>query len=384
MSHAKAKPAPAPIPAVDLQAQYRRLKPAIDRRIQRVLEHGRFVLGPEVAEFEEALARYAGARHCVGVSSGTDALMIAMMAERIGRGDAVFMPAYSFRATAEVPVRLGATPVFVDIEPGTLNIDAGDLERRIELVKREGRLNPRAIVAVDLFGLPAAYEALAPVAERSGLSLLADAAQSFGARLGNRQVGSLAPTTAVSFYPSKPLGGYGDGGALLTDDAERAAKFRALRQHGAGPDRIEVLAIGINGRLDTLQAAVLLAKLEAFGDELRQRQRVADAYDRHFTGRIETQSRPKGRASALAQYAILIEDRDRVKATLAADGIGSAIYYHRPLHLEPPLLRFGPGPGALPVAEATAKRNLCLPMHADLDDSQIDRVAEAVLAAVKP
>ncbi len=384
MSPARLKPAPTPIPAVDLKAQYARLKPAIDRRIQRVLEHGRFVLGPEVAELESALADFAGAKHCVGVSSGTDALMIAMMADGIGPGDAVFMPAYTFRATGEVPLRLGAAPVFVDIAPDTLNIAAEDLERRIQEVRTEGRLRPRSIVAVDLFGLPADYDALAAIAERNGMTLIADAAQSFGGRLGNRRVGTLAPTTAVSFYPSKPLGGYGDGGALLTDDHERAALYRALRQHGAGPDRIEVLAVGINGRLDTLQAAVLLAKLEVFAEELQARERIADAYQARLARHVGTQSRPQGSASAWAQYAILVDERDRVKERLAASGIGSAIYYHRPLHLERPFVGFGRGPGSLPVAEATALRNLCLPMHADLDEPAVERIAEAVLDAIEP
>jgi dTDP-4-amino-4,6-dideoxygalactose transaminase len=374
---------PSPfVPVVDLAAQQARLRPALERRIRRVLDHGRYVLGPEVAELEAALAGFAGAALAVGVSSGTDALTIALMDIGVGPGDAVFVPSYTFRATAEVPVRLGATPVFVDIAADTFNIDVDLLIAAIARVRRDGCLKPRAVIAVDLFGLPAPYDRLAGVAEAEGLFLLADAAQSFGASLDNRRVGTLAPVTAVSFYPSKPLGAYGDGGALLTDDAERARRFRALRQHGAGPDRIEVLSIGVNGRLDTLQAAVLLAKLDVFADELEARERVARRYDRALAGRVGLPSRPTAARSAWAQYAILVDDRDGVKERLAAAGIGSAIYYHRPVHLEPPFLAFGGGPGSQPAAEAAARRNLCLPMHAYLDDATVDRVAAAVLVAL--
>ncbi len=273
-----------------------------------MLAHCQFILGPEVAELETELARFCGARHCVAVSSGTDAIQIAFMAEGIGRGDAVFLPAFTYTATAEVPLVLGATPVFVDVDPRTFQIDPAHLERRIAEVRREGRLRPRALIGVDLFGQPADWPALSAIAEREGLFTLDDLAQSFGCTLHGRPLGAAADATATSFFPSKPLGGYGDGGALLTESDERAALYRSLRTHGEGTSRYEVLHTGMNGRLDSMQAAVLLAKLTVFGDELAARERVARYYDSRLGNAVVTPARVPDSTSAWAIYAILLRD----------------------------------------------------------------------------
>ncbi len=372
-----------PVTFLDLKAQQRRIGPALRARLEAVLAHCQFVLGPEVAELEARLAAYAGAAHCVAVSSGTDALQIAMMAEGIGRGHAVFLPAFTYTATAEVPLVLGATPVFVDTDPRTFQIDPDDLARRIASVRAEGVLRPRAIVGVDLFGQPAPWPALRAIAEREDLYLLDDCAQSFGASLSGRKLGTQGDATAISFFPSKPLGGYGDGGALLTDSAERAALFRSLRTHGEGTTRYEVLRTGMNGRLDTLQAAILLAKLDVFDEELATRARLADLYDAALAGRVTTPARVPDSTSAWAVYSILLEDeaaRDRVAAALRQGGVPTAIYYPRPLHHQPAYAPHHRG-SALPVAENLATRILALPLHPDLGEAQARRVAEAVLQA---
>src|ERR1700723_830343 len=263
------------VPFLDLPAQQARIKDELRRRIDAVLAHCQFVLGPEVAELERELAQFCGAKHCVSVSSGTDALQIAMMAEHIGRGDAVFLPAFTYTATAEVPLLLGATPVFVDVDPRTFQIDLGSLEARIADVKRNARLTPRAVIGVDLFGQPADWPGIRAIATVEKLFTLDDCAQSFGATLGSERLGRAADATATSFFPSKPLGAYGDGGALFTESAERAALYRSLRTHGEGTTRYEVLRTGMNGRLDSIQAAVLLAKLAVFPEELEAPERTA-------------------------------------------------------------------------------------------------------------
>ncbi len=368
---------------LDLKAQQRRIEPALRARLEAVLAHCQFVLGPEVGELEERLAAYAGAAHCVSVSSGTDALQIAMMAEEIGRGHAVFLPAFTYTATAEVPLVLGATPVFVDVDPATFQIDPADLERRIASVRAEGVLRPRAIVGVDLFGQPAPWPALREVAEREGLFLLDDCAQSFGASLSGRKLGAEADATAISFFPSKPLGGYGDGGALLTESAERASLYRSLRTHGEGTTRYEVLRTGMNGRLDTLQAAVLLAKLDVFDEELAARERSARIYDAALSNHVHVPARVADSTSAWAIYAILLPDeaaRGHVQTALRAAGVPSAIYYPRPLHHQPAYAPHHRG-SALPVAEDLATRILALPIHPDLTEAQARRVAEVVVHA---
>ncbi len=372
------------IPFVDLKAQQARIAPELRRRLDGVLAHCQFILGPEVAELEAELARFAGARHCVAVSSGTDAIQIAFMAEGIGPGDAVFLPAFTYTATAEVPLVLGAVPVFVDVDPRTFQIDPVHLERRIADVRRQGRLRPRALIGVDLFGQPADWPALSAIAEREGLFTLDDLAQSFGCTLHGRPLGAMADATATSFFPSKPLGGYGDGGGLFTESDERAALYRSLRTHGEGMSRYEVLHTGMNGRLDSLQAAVLLAKLTVFEDELTSRERVARYYDTRLGNAVATPARVPDSTSSWAIYAILLRDgamRQHVQASLRADGIPTAIYYPRPLHMQPAYSHHHDGT-RLSVSEDLAERILALPIHPYLSEIDMVHVCDRVLAAV--
>ena len=373
-----------PIPFLDLKAQQARLADTLRPRLDAVLAHCQFVMGPEVAELEDRLAAYCGARHCVGVSSGTDALQIAMMAEGIGRGDAVFLPAFTYTATAEVPLVLGATPVFVDVDPRTFQMDPAHLEARIAAVQGAGRLRPRAIVGVDLFGQPADWPALNRIAAAHGLFTLDDLAQSFGASLHGRKLGTQAMATATSFFPSKPLGAYGDGGALFTDDADRAALYRSLRSHGEGTTRYEVLRTGMNGRLDTMQAAILLAKLDVFEAELATRERIARTYDRRLGNLVAIPARVPDSTSAWAIYAVLLDSeaaRTRVQAALKERGVPTAVYYPRPLHRQPAYAGAHDGT-ALPVSEDLATRIMALPIHPDLTDDQVERVCDAMQAAL--
>ena len=374
----------APIPFLDLKAQQARIATDLRRRLDAVLAHCQFVLGPEVAELETALAKFCGAKHCVSVSSGTDALQIALMAEGIGRGEAVFLPAFTYTATAEVPLVLGATPFFVDVDPRTFQMDPAHLSRRIAETRAAGKLNPRALIGVDLFGQPADWPALSRIAAREKLFTLDDLAQSFGGSLHGKMLGTQADATATSFFPSKPLGAYGDGGALFTESDERAALFRSLRTHGEGTTRYEVLRTGMNGRLDSMQAAVLLSKLTVFPEELRAREKIAQYYDRRLGNAVATPARVPDSTSAWAIYAILLKngaDRETVQAKLRADGVPTAIYYPRPLHLQPAYRDAHDG-AALPVSEDLATRILALPIHPDLDDVAVERICDAVLAAV--
>lgn len=379
-----------PIGLFDMQAQQRLIRAEIDRRIAAVLDSGRFVQGPEVTELEQRLAAWSGAAHCVGVSSGTDALQIAMMAEGVGRGDAVFLPAFTYTATAEVPLVLGATPVFVDVDPATFNIDLADLERRIALVEQEGRLRPRAVVGVDLYGLPADWPAIEATCKARGMFALDDAAQAFGGALHGRRLGTWGHATALSFYPTKTLGCYGDGGALLTDDADRAELYRSLRTHGEGRARYEVLRTGMNGRLDTLQAAVLLAKLPLLEDEMAARRRIAGQYAARLAGRVGIPREAPGQESAWGLYTITLPDaaaRARVQAGMQAAGVPSAIYYPKPLHHQPAYAAqhaasIAGGPPPLAVSESLCEQVLSLPMHPYLDEAQVARVCEALLSAL--
>ena len=370
-----------PIPFIDLKAQQARIAVDLRARIDRVLAHCQFILGPEVAELEQALAAFCGAAHCVTISSGTDALQIAMMAEGIGRGDAVFLPAFTYTATAEVPLVLGATPVFVDVDPRTFQIDPAHLAARIAQVKAAGVLRPRMLVAVDLFGQPADWPALSAIAAQEGLFTLDDCAQSFGASQHGKRLGSQADATMASFFPSKSLGAYGDGGALFTQSAERAALYRSLRTHGEGTTRYEVLRTGMNGRMDTFQAAVLLSKLTVFEDELALRERIAATYDSRIGNAVVTPARVPDSTSAWAVYSILTRDagaRDALQAALKAEGVPSAIYYPRPLHLQPAYQAHHDGT-PLPVSEDLAQRIMALPIHPDLSDADIDRICTAVV-----
>src|SRR3984957_6172102 len=378
-----ATPAP-PLHFIDLKAQQARIAADLRRRLDAVLAHCQFILGPEIAELEGQLAALGGAKHCVAVSSGTDALQIAMMAEGIGRGDAVFLPAFTYTATAEVPLVLGATPVFVDVDPRTFQIDPIHLAHRVAEVRREGRLRPRALIGVDLFGQPADWPALAAIAQRERLFTLDDLAQSFGCTLHGRPLGAAADATATSFFPSKPLGGYGDGGALLTESDERAALYRSLRTHGEGTSRYEVLHTGMNGRLDSMQAAVLLAKLTVVADELAIRERIARYYDSRLGNAVTTPARVPDSTSAWAIYAILLRDaaaRDHVQASLRANGVPTAIYYPRPLHLQPAYREHHDGV-RLPVSEDLAHRILALPIHPDLTEGDMAHICDSICAAL--
>jgi UDP-2-acetamido-2-deoxy-ribo-hexuluronate aminotransferase len=368
-----------------MKAQQALIRAEIDAGIARILEHGRFIQGPEVDALEAKLAEFCAAGECVGVSSGTDALQIALMAEGIGPGDAVFLPAFTYTATAEVPLLLGATPVFVDVEPASFNLDLADLERRIALVAQEGRLRPRAVIGVDLYGLPADWPAIEALCARHGMFALDDAAQAFGARLEGRRLGGFAHATACSFYPTKTLGCYGDGGAIVTDDAARAELYRSLRTHGEGKSRYEVLRTGMNGRLDSIQAAILLAKLPLLEGELKARAEAAAWYEAALGNRVVTPKGVKGAESAWGIYTILLDDaaaRSRVQAAMQAAGVPSAIYYPKPLHLQPAYAAAHGDAAPLPVAESLCERCLSLPMHPYLTQGDVARVAEAVLAGL--
>ncbi len=370
------------LPFVDLKAQYARLKEEIDAGIQRVLDHGRFIMGPEVAELEAALCDFAGCKHAIACASGTDALSMALLADDIGPGDAVFLPAFTFTASAEVVLLAGASPVFVDVDGRSFNIDVDHLRKQIEATAGEGQLRPRAIIAVDLFGLPADHAAIAEAAAEHGLLVISDAAQSFGGRIGEARVGTHGPVTTTSFFPAKPLGCYGDGGAVFTDDDARADVLRSIRAHGKGAGKYDIVRIGINGRLDTIQAAVLLPKLAVFESELEARERLADHYDARLASAVTTPRREAGKSSAWAQYSILLDDRDAVQGALAEAGVPSAIYYPMPMHLQPAYAAHGRGVGSLPISEGLSKRILSLPMHPYMDEATADRICDTLLAAV--
>jgi UDP-2-acetamido-2-deoxy-ribo-hexuluronate aminotransferase len=372
------------VPFLDLPAQQRRIAPELRRRMDAVLAHCQFILGPEVAELEEKLAVFCGASFCVGVSSGTDAIQIALMAEGVGPGDAVFLPAFTYTATAEVPLVLGASPVFVDVDPRTFQIDPEHLARRVAEVRSAGRLRPRALIGVDLFGQPADWPALREVAAAEDLFTVDDLAQSFGCLLHGRRLGAEADVTVTSFFPSKPLGAYGDGGALFVEDAGRAALYRSLRTHGEGETRYEVLRTGMNGRLDAMQAAVLLAKLTVFEQELAERERVAAFYDRHLGNAVIIPARVPDSISAWAIYSVLLPEgvsRAAVQARLRERGVPTAVYYPKPLHLQPAYRKCHDA-ASMPVSEGVAERILALPIHPYLSEEALGYVCEQVVGVV--
>jgi dTDP-4-amino-4,6-dideoxygalactose transaminase len=356
------------IPAfIDLAAQRERLGDRIERAIAAVLEHGQYILGPEVVELERQLAAFCGARHCVSCANGTDALLLALMAEGVGPGDAVFVPAFTFVATAEVALLCGATPVFVDVRPDSFNLDAESLEAAIGEAKRLG-LNPRCAIPVDLYGQPADYKVIGAIAEANKLLMVADAAQSFGASLDGRKVGTLATYTATSFYPSKPLGGYGDGGAVFTDDDEKAARLRSLRNHGKGPGRPDTEHVGLNSRLDSIQAAILIEKLRLFPDEISARQVHAERYNNGLAGAAEVPELTDGATSVWAQYTIVTERRDELAKACREAGVPTAIHYASALNCLAPYRQVPVAPAGVPQAEWLAQRVISLPMHAYLSE----------------
>ena len=370
------------IPLFDLQRQRVRLDADIKARIDAVLAHGQFVLGPEVDLVEKRLAAFAGAGHAIGVSSGRDALMIALMAMGVKAGDAVFVPAFTFAATAGAVASIGASPVFVDVDAETFNMDPADLERAVEETMAAGRLTPRAVMPVDLYGLPADYPAIGKVAAAHGLQVLADSAQSFGGWIGDARVGALAPITATSFYPTKPLGCYGDGGAILTESDELAEAVRMIRSHGRQGTGDAAVVLGLTGRLDTLQGAVLLAKLDVFTEELRRRKEIAAAYSAGLKSVVMIPRIPEGYESAFCLYTIRVADRDGVRARLEEKGIGTGLFYRFALHQHPAFKDFDGR--SLPVSEMLANDVLSLPIHPDLRDDEVERVIAAVIEAVSP
>ena len=372
-----------PIPFIDLAAQRRRLGRAIDEAVARVLAHCQFIQGPEVHVLEAELAAFCGARHAISCASGTDALLVVLMAWQIGPGDAVICPSFTYHATAEMVALLGATPIIADVLPDTFNLDPASCERAVASAKRLG-LNPRAIIPVDLFGLPADHDAIAAIAATHGLLVLDDAAQAFGARYRGKRIGALAAATATSFFPAKPFGCYGDGGAVFTDDDALAACVKSIRLHGEGVDRSEAARIGITGRLDTIQAAVLIEKLKIFPEEIEARNLVAARYsaalaDIAIAPRVGNES-----TSVWAQYTIRLKPgkRDAVAAALKAQGIPTAIYYTKPLHRQPAYRHFPLAEGGVPISDRLAGEVLSLPMHAYLERPVQDRIIESVRRAL--
>ena len=383
---------------IDLQMQQSRIKSAIDDRVQAVMRHGQYIMGPEVREIEERLASYAGVKHAVGCASGTDALLMALMAYGAGPGDAIFTTPFTFIATAEVISLLGATPVFVDVEPGSFNLDPERLKLAIEAVRRNDAklhplpvtagsspLTPKGIIGVDLFGLPADYDRINPIARDGGFFVIEDGAQSFGGEYNGRRSCCLADIACTSFFPAKPLGCYGDGGMCFTGDDGLAEAMRSIRVHGKGGHKYDNVRIGINGRLDTLQAAILLAKFEIFPEEVKLRGQVADRYSRLLSSSVDRFSLPKvppGLASAWAQYSILSKNeahRAETLEKLKQSAIPTAIYYPRPLHLQQAFANLGYQKGDFPVSEGLSQRIFSVPMHPYLSEPDQMTVAEVLL-----
>jgi dTDP-4-amino-4,6-dideoxygalactose transaminase len=373
-----------PIPFIDVAAQRRRLGRAIDDVVSRVLAHCQFIQGPEVEALENELATFSGARHAIACSSGTDALLLVLMAWRIGPGDAVICPAFTFCATAEVVALCGATPVFADVQAETFNLDPASCEGAIGEAKRLG-LRPRAIIAVDLFGLPADHDALAAVAAAHGMQVLDDAAQAFGATYKDRKLGAVCPATATSFFPAKPLGCYGDGGAVFTADDDLAACLKSLRVHGQGVDKYDAERIGLTGRLDTLQAAILLEKLKIFPEEIAARGVIAGRYEAGLAGYATLPRVDRESTSVWAQYTIRLPvgRRDPLAATLRAQGIPTAIYYAKPLHRQNAYRAFPVTEDGVPVSERLCDEVISLPMHAYLEEAVQDRIIDAVRRALE-
>lgn len=370
---------------IDLITQKNRIRAGLLQRLEAIVDHGQYIMGPEVLELEKQLADYVGTKHCVSCSSGTDALLMPLMAKGVGPGDAVLTTPFTFVATAEVISLVGATPVFVDVLPGTFNIDPDLVAPAVQQARSKG-LNPKAIIPVDLFGLPADYERLEKVAAEQGLWILEDAAQGFGGTFNGRRAGSFGLVGATSFFPAKPLGCYGDGGAVFTNDDELDRVLRSVRVHGQGDgdDKYYNVRIGINGRLDSMQAAVLIEKLAIFDDELVERQRVADAYSCRLKDRLEVPGTPNGYTSSWAQYSVLASstaERETIMGALQKEGIPSVIYYRIPLHLQKAYLGLGYAKGDFPVSEDFSARVFSLPMHPYLKEEEIDRICSVILSA---
>src|SRR6266404_4721208 len=375
---------PEPVPFIDLAAQRRRLGKSVDEAVSRVLTHCQFINGPEVTQLEAALAAFSGAKHVVTCASGTDALLMVLMAKGVGRGDAVLCPSFTFCATGEAVALTGATPVFVDVDETTFNMDVDSLKRGIATAQKLG-LEPRAVIPVDLFGQSADHDAIGAIAEAEDIFVLDDAAQAFGASYKGRRLGTFGLATATSFFPAKPLGCFGDGGAIFTDDAELAETLRSIRVHGQGSDKYDNVRLGLTGRLDTMQAAVLIEKLKIFDDEIASRNRVAERYARGLGNVVAVPRLASGCTSIWAQYTIRLPkgtDRDGFAAALKAQGIPTAIYYPKSMHQQTAYRDFPVADGALPVSERLSNDVISLPMHAYLDESAQERIIAAVRAAL--
>jgi len=374
---------PQAIPFIDVVEQRRRLGKRVDDAVARVLTHCQFINGPEVARLEADLAAFSGARHVVACASGTDALLMVLLAKKVGPGDAVICPSFTFCATGEVVALLGATPVFVDVDETTFNIDIASLKSGIAVAKKRG-LKPRAIIPVDLFGQPADHDAISAIAAAEGMFILDDAAQAFGATYKGRPLGTFGLATATSFFPAKPLGCYGDGGAIFTDDAELADTLRSVRVHGQGSDKYDNVRLGLTGRIDTVQAAVLIEKLRIFPDEIAARDAVAKRYNEGLGNVAIVPRVAPDCTSVWAQYTIRLPkgNRDALAATLRTQGIPTAIYYPRSLHQQTAYRNFPIADSGLSVSEKLSAEVISLPMHAYLDESTQDRIIEAVRAAL--
>ncbi|WP_041585097.1 DegT/DnrJ/EryC1/StrS family aminotransferase [Syntrophus aciditrophicus] len=381
---------------IDLPAQQQRIRMQIEENIRKVLDHGQYIMGPEIGALEQALVEYTGVRHAIACSSGTDALLLALMAYGVGPGDAVFTTPFTFIATAEVVALLGATPVFVDIDPRTFNIDPEKLKQAIQAVKQNdprlhplpaasqsAALTPKGIIPVDLFGLPADYDRISAIAREHGLFVIEDAAQSFGAEYQGKKAGALADIACTSFFPAKPLGGYGDGGMCFTDDDTLADLMRSIRIHGQGSDRYNNVRVGINGRLDSLQAAILLAKFSLFPEETILRQQAAGRYSALLAQNesLVLPYVPDGYLSVWAQYSILARDnahRAAIQAALQKEGIPTMVYYPKPLHVQDAFAFLGYRPDDLPVSDDCARRIFSLPMHPYLKEDDQKLIADAI------
>src|SRR4030088_2602860 len=374
---------PEPVPFIDLAAQRRRLGKSVDEAVARVLNHCQFINGPEVTQLEAELAAFSGAKHVVSCASGTDAVLRVVMAKGVGRGDAVLCPSFTFCATGEAVALTGATPVFVDVDEATFNMDANSLKRGIAAAIKSG-LKPRAVIPVDLFGQSADHDAIGPIAEADVLFFLDDAAQAFGASYKGRRLGTFGLVTATSFFPAKPLGCFGDGGAIFTDDAELPDTLRSVRVHGQGSDKYDNVRLGLTGRLDTLQAAILLEKLKIFEDEIAARNKVAERYAQGLGNVVSVPRLASGSTSVWAQYTIRLpkgSDRDKFAATLKAQGIPTAIYYPKSMHQQTAYRDFPVADGGLPGSESLSCDVISLPMHAYLGESAQERIIKAVRGA---
>lgn len=371
------------IPFIDLKAQQREIAAGVNDAIARVLAHGAYIMGPEVAELEGELAAFAGSKHVLACSNGTDALALVLRGWGIGPGHAVIVPAFTFAATAEVVAWLGATPVFVDVRPDDFNMDPASLEAGMATARRQG-LEVRAIIPVDLFGQPADYSRLLAIAAAHDTRVLCDGAQSFGATHEGRRVGQIGQATSTSFFPAKPLGCYGDGGAVFTDDDALAEEMRSIRIHGQGSNKYENVRIGMNGRLDTIQAAVLLQKLKIFPGEIEARNRIAARYGERLGNAVGVPQISEGRTSVWAQYTIRVapERRDAIIEHLKAKGIPTAIYYPIPLNQQRAYAHYPTVESGVPVSERLAREVLALPMHPYLDPETQDRIIDEVIVAV--